>query len=74
MSHAKREPKSPYARYGKRPYRYSEIYTAWQNADNQADRQHQADRHNMAFLGFIPRRYQTAAGAAYYPSTKGASA
>lgn len=29
MAHAKREPRSPYDRYKKAPYRYSDIYRDW---------------------------------------------
>lgn len=27
-----KKPRSPYAKYGKKPYRYSEIYRAWRQA------------------------------------------
>jgi len=29
MSHSKREPRSPYARYNKRPFVYSPLYSRW---------------------------------------------
>lgn len=62
MSLAKREPRSPYARYGKRPFAYSEAYQHWHaamlspNEDDQ-ERKRLSDRHSKTFLGFIPTDY-----------------
>jgi len=59
MSHSKRDPKSPYARYGKRPYLYSDQYQSWRAADDEEERAKRARTHNMKFLGFDPREYPT---------------
>jgi hypothetical protein len=64
MSHSKREPKSPYARYGKRPFAYSPAYESWHaaalspNADDE-ERASAARKHALQFLGFDPKAYPT---------------
>lgn len=64
MSLAKREPRSPYARYNKRPYRYSDAYEHWHNAmlspnDDDESRAVLARKHSIQFLGFDPKDYPT---------------
>lgn len=63
MALAKREPRSPYARYGKRPYRYSEAYQHWRDAaldpsSDDQERRRLSDRHSKLFLGFVPSEYR----------------
>lgn len=43
MSHSKREPRSPYARYQKKPYAYSGEYHNWRSATSEEERM-EADR------------------------------
>ena len=38
MSHSKREPRSPYARYGKKPFVYSGAYHNWRSAVSEEER------------------------------------
>lgn len=59
MSHAKRDPKSPYARYNKRPFAYSDQYHNWREATTESDRLRWAAAHAKAFLGFDPTDYPT---------------
>jgi hypothetical protein len=62
MSHSKRDPKSPYARYNKRPYRYSDAFEHWSaaakspNSDDE-ERANLARKHSILFLGFDPKAY-----------------
>lgn len=53
----KKTGKSPYARYGKIPFRYSEVYYAWERAvkegRNAEARRHSRD-HALRFLGIDP--------------------
>jgi hypothetical protein len=70
MSLAKREPRSPYARYGKRPFAYSENYQRWHNAalspnSDDAERGEYSRKHSIQFLGFDPKDYPTGR----YPGT-----
>jgi hypothetical protein len=62
MSLAKREPRSPYARYNKRPFSYSENFQRWRAAalspnSDDAERAHLSKKHSMQFLGFDPVDY-----------------
>lgn len=59
MSHSKREPRSPYARYGKKAFAYSPEYDSWKNADDEEERAHRARTHALKFLGFDPVEYPT---------------
>lgn len=68
MSHHKREPKSPYARHGKRPFLYSDQYHSWRNASDEQDRQRTSAIHAKKFLGFNPSDYPTGR---YPGATKG---
>lgn len=61
----KREPRSPYARYNKRPFLYSDAYHNWREAvrspnSDDAERQLLSDKHSKIFLGFIPRDFKNA--------------
>jgi len=62
MSLAKREPRSPYARYNKRPYAYSAEFLAWSQdirdpSSDDAERAERSRKHSMKFLGFDPKAY-----------------
>ena len=64
MSHSKREPRSPYARYGKRPFRYSDTYLTWHDrvldpGRDDAERNELSRKHSIQFLGFDPKDYPT---------------
>lgn len=68
----KREPRSPYARYNKRPFKYSEAYEHWHDAvldpsSDDEERTRLSDRHNRIFLGFIPREFKNGRG---YPTDR----
>lgn len=39
MTMKQRKPKSPYARHGKAPYKYSEAYQHWKSATSEESRQ-----------------------------------
>lgn len=54
MSHSKREPRSPYARYGKRPFTYSGYYQNWRAATSEEDRMEADRKFRVAFA--IPER------------------
>lgn len=66
MSHSKREPRSPYARYEKRAFVYSPAYGQWREASDDKDRAHWAAVHAKQFLGFNPVDYPTGR----YPTTR----
>lgn len=62
MSLAKREPRSPYARYNKRPFDYSESYQRWKSAalspnSDDAERHALSRKHSLQFLGFDPKEH-----------------
>jgi len=59
MSHSKREPRSPYARYNKRPFTYSPAYKSWAGAADEEERARTASLHAKQFLGFDPQDYPT---------------
>ena len=44
-----RKPKSPYAKYGKTPFRYSDHYQNWRHADSDADRDRQDRKFRRAW-------------------------
>lgn len=60
MTKGKREPRSPYARYGKTPYRYSDIYREWhelvkKSGTNDSERARELEARHRQAMDLPPR-------------------